>query len=156
MLLELWEKDKSSWKALEAEVRDLFQIDLQTPSFSGTYITCEYLPAHRGKGRRPKPLEIASAGSGFQQVLLLLAFFHARPGSVVLLDEPDAHLHVILQRDIYAPLRRVAAERRSQLVISTHSEVVLDDTDPGGSWPSRAPGLIDWSTPRRRPSSGAP
>ena len=37
---------------------------------------------------------------------MLLTFLNTRPGSVLLLDEPDAHLHVILQDAIYGELRR--------------------------------------------------
>jgi predicted ATP-dependent endonuclease of OLD family len=43
---------------------------------------------------------------------------------VLLLDEPDAHLHVILQRQVYDLLRKVAQARRCHLLISTHSEVI--------------------------------
>lgn len=75
-------------------------------------------------------LDIASAGSGFHQVLLLLAFFYARPASVLLLDEPDAHLHVILQKQIYDRLRSIAAKRKCQLIIATHSEILIDGTSP--------------------------
>jgi hypothetical protein len=84
------------------------------------------------KGRRdglPK-LDIASAGSGFHQVLLLLGFFYARPSSVLLLDEPDAHLHIVLQKQIYGLLRRIAGKRACQLIIATHSEVLIDGTSP--------------------------
>ena len=63
-------------------------------------------------------------------MLLLLSYFYARPASVLLLDEPDAHLHVILQRQIYDRLRQVAANRECQLIIATHSEVILDGTSP--------------------------
>jgi hypothetical protein len=55
---------------------------------------------------------------------------HTRPGSVLLLDEPDAHLHVILQDAIYGELRRVAAAQDSQLVVATHAEVVINAVDP--------------------------
>jgi predicted ATPase len=79
-------------------------------------IICEFQPL--GGGPR---LDISSAGSGMQQVLMLLAFLHMRPASVLLLDEPDAHLHVYLQDSIYE-LRSVAARRNSQLIIATHSE----------------------------------
>ena len=41
--------------------------------------------------------DISSAGRGFQQVLMLLAFLNTRPATVLLLDEPDAHLHLILR-----------------------------------------------------------
>ena len=68
--------------------------------------------------------------SGFHQVLLLLSFFYARPATVFLLDEPDAHLHVILQRQIYERLRAVASRRDCQLIVATHSEVILDSTPP--------------------------
>ncbi len=124
LLLNVSTQRPHAWKELCGQVHELFQLDLVEPSFSGTYITCEY------RSRKGKALDIANAGSGFLQVLLLLAFFYARPGSVLLLDEPDAHLHVILQRDVYALLRRVASEAKAQLVISTHSEVLLDETDP--------------------------
>jgi hypothetical protein len=61
---------------------------------------------------------------------MLLTFLHARPGSVLLLDEPDAHLHVILQDAIYGELRRVAADQHSQLVMATHSEVIINAVEP--------------------------
>ena len=37
---------------------------------------------------------------------------------------------MILQRQIYDRLRRVAAKRHCQLIIATHSEVILDGTSP--------------------------
>ena len=48
----------------------------------------------------------------------------------MLLDEPDAHLHMILQDSIYHELRTVAARQRSQLVVATHSEVVINAVEP--------------------------
>lgn len=128
LLLQVYEREPGDWKDLADEIEEMFQIKLLPPEFSGTYITCEYLP--KRTGAKPKPLDISNAGSGFHQVLLLLAFFYARPGSVLLLDEPDAHLHVILQREVYALIRMVASKRGSQLLISSHSEVILDETDP--------------------------
>jgi hypothetical protein len=53
-----------------------------------------------------------------------------RPASVLLLDEPDAHLHVFLQDSIYDELRSVAARRNSQLIIATHSEVIINSVAP--------------------------
>ncbi len=134
LLLEVYQKDdKTGWNVLCHEVEEIFGYRLLPPEYEGRpFILCEYLPGvPKGKGKEGLPqLDIASAGSGFHQVLLLLSFFHARPASVLLLDEPDAHLHVILQKQIYDRLRRIAAERSSQLVIATHSEVLIDDTDP--------------------------
>jgi hypothetical protein len=76
------------------------------------------------------PLDVSTTGSGFHQVLLILAFMFARPSSLILLDEPDAHLHVLLQKQLYDILRRLCHERKGQLLIATHSEVLIDNTSP--------------------------
>lgn len=120
-------KQTESWKRLTEQVRGLFEIDLLTPEYgTGTpHIIAEYTSPSCSR-----PLDLANAGSGFLQVVTLLAFFHGREGSVLLVDEPDAHQHVILQKEVYDLLRTAAAQRKSQLFIATHSEVVLDRTSP--------------------------
>lgn len=127
------QEDKSPWDALCAHVEQLFNFRLLPPEYEGKpFILCEYLPGiPKGKGMNGLPrLDIASAGSGFHQILMLLAFFYGRPASILLLDEPDAHLHVVLQDQIYQKLRSIAFEKRCQLIIATHSEVLLDATSP--------------------------
>jgi hypothetical protein len=59
--------------------------------------------------------------------LLLLSYLSVNPRSVLLLDEPDAHLEVLRQRQIYNVLSDVAREQESQVVIASHSEVVLNE-----------------------------
>jgi hypothetical protein len=61
---------------------------------------------------------------------MLLTMLNTRPGAVLLLDEPDAHLHVILQDAIYGELRSTAARTRAQLLVATHSEVIIDSVEP--------------------------
>ena len=51
----------------------------------------------------------------------------ANPGSVLLLDEPDAHLEVLRQRQIYNELTATAAETGSQIIAASHSEVILNE-----------------------------
>lgn len=127
LLLEIAEKDGESWDAMAAHVRNLFGIEVIKPSYTPAqpHILCEY--------REPgltKPLDLSNAGSGTLQVLLLLAFLYARPATVILLDEPDAHQHVILQKQVYDLIRKVTRERGGQVIVATHSEVVLDSTEP--------------------------
>lgn len=114
-----------AWEALAGAIRRLFAFDLVMPDDTGAHIVAEY----QRVGSQVK-LDIASAGSGFQQVLMLLTFLHTRPASVLLLDEPDAHLHVILQDAIFGELRSAASEKKSQLVVATHSEVIIDSVEP--------------------------
>ena len=117
--------DESAWTALQSSVTKLFGYELLPPDANGPFIRAEYMTSDGGPS-----LDIASAGSGFQQVLMLLTFLNTREGSVLLLDEPDAHLHVILQDAIYHELRAVVARQRSQLIVATHSEVVINSVEP--------------------------
>ena len=128
---------ESAWESLTGHMRDLFRIDLMQPSYGAgqPYITCQYRESSSESSVSPKspryrPLDLASVGSGTLQVLLLLGFLYARPGTVMLLDEPDAHQHIILQRDVYALLRKIARERDGQVIIATHSPTILDATEP--------------------------
>ncbi len=113
------------WDRLKEAVKRLFGVELLVPESVGGQILSEYRPA--GGGAK---LDILSAGSGFQQVVLLLACLFTRSGSVLLVDEPDAHLHVFLQDTIFAELNRAAAETNSQLVIASHSEVIFNSAAP--------------------------
>lgn len=117
--------DSDVWETLQDGIRRLFGYEVLPPDATGADIIAEYQTARGG----PR-LDIASGGSGFQQVLMLLTFLHTRPASVLLLDEPDVHLHVILQDAIYGELRSAAAKSNSQLIIATHSEVIINTVDP--------------------------
>lgn len=114
----------SAWQPLQESIKRLFGYQLEPPNASGASIVADYRPTASG----PR-LDIASAGSGFQQVLMLLTMLNTRPGAVLLLDEPDAHLHIILQDAIYGELRATAAKSGAQLVVATHSEVIIDAVD---------------------------
>jgi len=130
LLLEVYRVDQKEktglWKTLTEDVFALFGYRLKEPQYSEAtdpFIRIEYTQT-----QTKTAFDVASAGSGFHQVLTLLGFFYARPASVLLLDEPDAHLHVILQRQVYDLLRTIARKRGCQLLVSTHSEIILEDT----------------------------
>lgn len=113
------------WPKLVESVKRLFGVELQVPQSPGGQIISEF--------KRPGQnvaYDIMSAGSGFHQVLLLLACLHTRQGSVLLIDEPDAHLHVFLQDTIFSELRSVAADTGSQIIVATHSEVIFRSVPP--------------------------
>ena len=52
---------------------------------------------------------------------------YANPGAVLLLDEPDAHLEILRQRQIYQLLTETAEETDSQIIAASHSEVLLNE-----------------------------
>jgi predicted ATPase len=125
LILEIHEhKNRRKWEDFVSKVREMFHYQLLPPKAAGrAFILCEYKDV-----KRNTKLDISCAGSGFLQTLTLFAFLYARPSTVLLLDEPDAHLHVILQKQIYDQLKRVASETNSQLIIATHSEVLVEAT----------------------------
>ena len=132
-MLEIWQNRKNKWDFLVKDIQNIFGYTLLPPQYEGQpYIICEYIPEvnnNPSKSHFPV-LDIASAGSGFLQVVLLLSFFYSKDSAIVLFDEPDAHLHIVLQRQVYDKIRAVANQTHSQLIIATHSEVVVDNTSP--------------------------
>jgi predicted ATPase len=113
------------WESITAAIQRLFGVELMFPQTPGGQIVCEYRKDENSPG-----FDILSAGSGFQQVVLLLACLFTRTGSIILVDEPDAHLHVFLQDTIFGELNRAAAQTGSQLIIATHSEVIFNSATP--------------------------
>jgi len=133
LLYNVSEKSETDWEALKKHVADLFQVELLKPGFLGSgEILVEYHNGLRPEGKKSNPhpkLDVGMGGSGFHQVLLLLAFLYDQGGVVLLYDEPDAHLEVIRQRDVYSLLRRLAQDRNAQLIVATHSEEIMANTD---------------------------
>ena len=102
--------------------------------FGATVLEPEYNPArgeitvrYKDTYMRNLELDLSSSGRGFQQTLMLTAYMLLHPNSVILLDEPDAHLEMLRQRQIYQAITETAEQRGSQLVIATHSEIVLNE-----------------------------
>lgn len=72
-------------------------------------------------------LDISVAGRGLQQMLLVLSYLFSHQKSVLLIDEPDAHLEILRQRQVFVLLRDIASMNGSQVILGTHSEVILDE-----------------------------
>ena len=120
------DKDPEHWSAVAAHMRNLFGVQLDKPEFDTTRGELQLTYRASNKTGTRVTLDISSAGRGLQQTLLLLTYLHAYRGSTILLDEPDAHLEVLRQRQTYDLLTRVAAESGSQIIAATHSEQVLN------------------------------
>lgn len=127
LLLEIAESGEEDWNDLAQHIQNLCGIELLKPTYSPAqpYIHSEYKESDV-----PRALDLSSAGSGTLQVLLLLAFLYARPAAVILLDEPDAHQHIIWQKQVYDLIRKVVRRRGGQVIVATHSEVLFEATEP--------------------------
>jgi hypothetical protein len=114
--------DQTSWNALVAQIKELFGVILNPPEFikERGQISMSY---HDGGTE----LDLVSSGRGLQQTLLLLAHLYTHPRTVLLLDEPDAHLEILRQRQIYQILTQTGEAQGCQVIAASHSEVLLNE-----------------------------
>lgn len=114
---------EEKWKNICESIEKLFGSKLNPPQYIAERgeITMNY------RTRSGIPLDISAMGRGEQQTLLLLAHMAVNVGAVLLLDEPDAHLEILRQRQIYEILSQQAERTNSQLIAASHSEVILNE-----------------------------
>ncbi len=121
--------DRGLFQRLCQRMQELFGVRLQNPEFI----------AERGeivmKYREPDGtrLDLSAAGKGMLQTMLLLCHLYMNPGAVLLLDEPDAHLEPLRQRQILRTVLAAAAEQDSQVIAASHSEIVMSELSGRGS-----------------------
>jgi hypothetical protein len=121
------EQDKQNetkdWKKIADVMKLIFLVDIKEP----------YLNETRGSliltysEKNAKNLDISLAGRGLQQVLLIFAYLYWRQKSILMIDEPDAHLEILRQKQIYTLIKNVTQENGGQVIIATHSEAILDE-----------------------------
>lgn len=121
-IVEATEGD-AQWGILVERIKELFGITLDRPKLIEGRGEIEMSFRNRNKTQ----LDLSASGRGLQQTLLLVAYLMTNPGAVLLLDEPDAHLEILRQRQIYRLLTQVAHESESQIVAASHSEVILNE-----------------------------
>jgi energy-coupling factor transporter ATP-binding protein EcfA2 len=111
------------WRAIAEQIEALFGVKLNEPRYikERGEIVMDY------RTRDGTTLDLSASGRGQQQTLLLLAHMAANPGAVLLLDEPDAHLEILRQRQIYQVLTDQATRTGSQIIAASHSEVILNE-----------------------------
>ncbi len=123
LCLTVFQQYSDDWIKIVSLMKRLFHIDLGNPDETTRgSITLSY--------RQPNvkdPLDISSAGRGMLQMLLVFAYLYSHKRSILLVDEPDAHLEILRQKQVYVLLRDIATENGSQVVIVTHSEQILDE-----------------------------
>ncbi len=123
LLFDLSEKDQL--QEVSAVIAEYFDGTIEGVAFDldqDEYIHVQY--------REDARHDLFGAGAGFLQVLQLVTFLvHERPG-IMLVDEPDAHLHSSLQRIVVDVLRKASRELGMQVLLATHSKEIVNYVDP--------------------------
>ena len=123
LCLLVLQNSPEDWQEIVRLIRRLFSVELSDPTETarGSIALFYRQPAVR------EALEVSVAGRGLQQLLLIFAYLYSHRNAVLLIDEPDAHLEILRQRQVYVLLREIAAQNESQVVLVTHSEVVIEE-----------------------------
>lgn len=85
----------------------------------------EYISVHVSEHGLELPLD--SVGTGLLQVMQIFAYIEYFNPRIILLDEPDAHIHPTKQKLLARELsRRADADPELKIVFSTHSRYILE------------------------------
>jgi predicted ATPase len=118
-VLYLLKKDAAGWQAFIEDLGEIFpnsEFDFRFRPATDDMIRVEY---RHGSGPM---LPLENAGTGVLQCIQLLAYSRLFKPGVLLLDEPDAHLHPTNQRRLCRLVVRLASEQPNvRVIIATHS-----------------------------------
>jgi predicted ATPase len=117
-------KQQDNWKQLTDLIYQLFQVQLDPPEYNE--LTGQLTVTYK-EFNQQYSMDLANAGRGFQQILLLFAYVYFTKNTILLVDEPDSHLEILRQKDIYNRLSSLVKSQESQLIIATHSEAILNE-----------------------------
>lgn len=129
------EEPSRAWQELTADSLRMFDVELQRPSrlpnsaIEVTYRNRRPVESRKAKASACPVMNLNTAGSGFLQILQLLALFHSRRGqaTLFLLDEPEAHLESIRQQDLYRLFAERSGTHGFQVVMASHSEQLMEE-----------------------------
>ncbi|OIU87706.1 AAA family ATPase [Microbacterium sp. AR7-10] len=117
-------RDALAWQDFEASLSKVFpdvKVEVSFDEASDEYIS---VSATRENG--PK-LPVESSGTGVLQAIQVLSYIGLYQPRLLILDEPDAHLHPDNQRKLAQLLIELAEAREFQVLLSTHSRHMLDE-----------------------------
>lgn len=131
-LAELRREDP--YELLNRTLRDVFNCELFPEKFNPDFHQYVYVNVRKGKKDNDgkfklfpnyKARDIMTEGSGFLQWLSVYTYALNEDIDVLLLDEPDAHLHCSLQMLLISKLQNFTEQKKKQILIATHSTEII-------------------------------
>jgi AAA15 family ATPase/GTPase len=128
----------TEWRKLKLILAEVFHIHLYVHDFDSqfhNFIRVDVLDLVKNPGAQSKERNNASKrdlmveGSGFLQWLSVFALALDENNDMLLLDEPDAHLHSSLQSLLLEKLEKICDENSKQILMVSHSSELLKSID---------------------------
>lgn len=132
-------KKTDPYEVLLTNIRSTFRTGLRIKDFNDLYHTSIKIESFKGefntKGVFKKFTtynyrDLMVEGSGFLQWLNVFTLCLNPEIDVLLLDEPDSHLHPSLQMDMVFELQSISQATGKQILIATHSSEIIKSIDP--------------------------
>lgn len=127
ILWSLW-SDNDAWTIFSEHLSRVFPEIVVKPNFDPNIDEYVDVTIERLGVRLP----IDAAGTGFLQTVQILAYTAKYKPKLLLLDEPDSHIHPDRQRQLIKLLSELAEQDDFQVIVATHSRHLLDV--PGASF----------------------
>jgi hypothetical protein len=131
-------REHDPWELLQKALASMFGLGLKIDDFDDRYHAQLIVETHKAKidargvpkkNGDESPHDLMVEGSGFLQWLSVYALALSPDVDVVLLDEPDAHLHCSLQLELVRLLSSMSEQKNKQVLMATHSTELIKSFD---------------------------
>lgn len=121
------------FELLNAVIREVFSYQLYPQTFDPDFQQYVHVNIRKGICNDDKfdvcpdykARDIMTEGSGFLQWLSVYTYALNNDIDILLLDEPDAHLHCSLQILLFSKLQRIISMNNKQILVATHSTEII-------------------------------
>lgn len=126
-ILVLLHEKQNEWHNFVTDLNVIFEnIELQIKSNASRD---EYILIECKNGNNENWFTFDSMGTGFLQVVQILSYIHYFKPKILLLDEPDSHIHPNNQKKLLHLITKRSREFDISTVIATHSRHLIAEAD---------------------------
>lgn len=130
-------RETDPYELLNQVLGNIFHIQLSPKTFNPEFHTHVEIEHNKGElynynfkvDKSYTKRDIMVEGSGFLQWLSVYTFALTPSIDILLLDEPDAHLHNALQESLVTKLIEISNQNKKQIIVATHSVEVIKRFD---------------------------
>lgn len=129
VLLLLQDLDAGNIRQIEtwiSKIAETIKIKVTHNNDKDLFITCNVTV-----GNEIRPIELI--GTGYLQLIQIFSYILLFKPGILLIDEPDIHVHPSIQEKLVKVLAAVAQERNLRILLTTHSPFVVRGAPPGAN-----------------------
>lgn len=123
-ILLLLKENSDAWQSFQDEMKKIFpsyEVNVNFDKDKDEFINCT---VDKGDGEL---YPIDSCGTGILQVIQIISYIFLFKPKILLLDEPDSHLHPNNQRILAQRLLELSENTGTKIVIATHSKYLINE-----------------------------